>query len=123
LSKAARVVPNTHMAVPWVKLFTCTQSSGALQTFHNHYALARASQVCCCDQPFDAGSNDNGWVRHQMARVLSICSAAKAPGAAITPPPGCAPLPHSHRFFTGVAYRAHPEVGRWNSNWSSDSSP
>ena len=60
---------------------------------------------------------------HQTAPFRSISWAARAPGAPMTPPPGCAPEAQSHRDFTGVAYRAQPDTGRWKSNCSSPNSP
>ena len=36
------------------------------------------------------------------AGVNGLACAHIQPGPAITPPPGCAPEPHSHMFFTGV---------------------
>ena len=51
--------------------------------------------------------------------LASILRAALRPGAPLTPPPGCAPAPHSQRPSSGSAYCAAPFSGRTNRNWSS----
>src|SRR5215213_22261 len=54
---------------------------------------------------------------------LMTAHAAFRPGAAMMPPPGCAPEPHRYRPRTGVRYLAHPGAGRRKNSCSSDSSP
>ena len=49
--------------------------------------------------------------------------AAILPGAPMIPPPGWTAEPQSHRFRTGVRYRAHPGTGRLKNSCSSESSP
>ncbi len=61
---------------------------------------------------------------HLIPLSLSATLAASRPGAPMTPPPGCAPLPHRYRPRTGVSgLKEEQATGRERKSWSSDMAP
>ena len=61
---------------------------------------------------------------HVAPMMCAALLAAILPGLPMTPPPGCAPAPHSRRLSTGVAGPGREAgVGRARYSWSSDIAP
>ena len=56
----------------------------------------------CARHPGNGEHQANGMQSSNTPYPFNITIAALCPGAPITPPPGCAPLPHKYNPATGV---------------------
>ena len=78
--------------------------------FQYKHALASTGEHLRADEAVVTGANDDGVPRavHADARPKSAITrrAQLAPGAPMTPPPGCVDDPDRYRLRTGVRYWA-----------------
>src|SRR5580658_43215 len=96
-----------------------------LRLEHEHRAAA-SCQRRGAYQAVVAGAHHDAIVAFaqcSLPRSLSTARAAFAPGAPMTPPPGCVLEPHMYSPRTGARYCAKPGTGRLKSSWSMVSSP
>ena len=85
----------------------------------HEYRAAAARQRRGANQAVVAGAYHDAIVARaqcSLPRSLSTARAAFAPGAPMTPPPGCVLEPHMYRPRTGARYCAKPGTGRLKSS-------
>ena len=110
------------------------RSAHAVGRFQHQHPVTGAGQVAGADQAVVTAADDDRVVVRILARRVvhagsamrrsrSTARAAFAPGAPMTPPPGCVLEPHRYSPPSGVRYCAQPGMGRLNSSWSKVSSP
>ena len=100
LDGTGAVVKQSGDRVARVHFARSAQSTHDGALLDDRHPAARAREQQPGHQSIVSGTDDDGATHTALA--LSMVFAHSCPGAAMIPPPGCAPAPHSQSFSIGV---------------------